>query len=133
MEKQIKSYRDFLVAELAELDKLPLAERLPRVRALSRFHRQKIAEFQHERLIHLLVTFFFAFLFLTFTVLLPVTSAALAGAVPAALFFLPLIVLVTLAFYIRHYFFLENSIQALYLLGNRLWDSASGKDDVLYS
>ena len=68
-------------------------------------HLTKISFFQHERLIHLLVTLCYAFFTLIFWALLIVSFI-----------FLPIALAVTvfLIFYIRHYFFLENGVQYMY-------------------
>ncbi|MDR1070207.1 MAG: hypothetical protein LBL37_05445 [Gracilibacteraceae bacterium] len=135
MEEQIKAYRGFLLAELDVLAALPPGRRGPRARLLARYHRRKTADFQHERLIHLLVTLFFAFLLLTFFAMLLFSGAlpeALSGVGQIVLLFaLALIIFIVEIFYIKHYFFLENSIQALYLLENRLYEYLhSGAEDV---
>ncbi|MDR0434804.1 MAG: hypothetical protein LBH21_07095 [Gracilibacteraceae bacterium] len=127
MEQQIKFYRDFLRAELSALVSLAPSARAARARALLGRHRLKIADFQHERLIHLLVTLSFAFILLALFAL-----AFLAGAAPAEalagstqvilLFLLLLIIFIVEIFYIKHYFFLENNIQSLYLLEDRLYE-----------
>lgn len=82
---------------------------------LAEFHARRIAEFQYERLIHLLVTMFFAGLlfaaaglFFAVTVFEP-SLAAPTGALVLILFVLEL-------FYIRHYYYLENGTQRLYRL-----------------
>ena len=68
-------------------------------------HLIKIKFFQHERLIHLLVTLFYGlFLFL---------STMIFTIIPLFLIIL-YIVLIILIFYVRHYFFLENGVQYLY-------------------
>ncbi len=67
----------------------------------------QIGFFQHERLIHLIVTVTFALL----------TIIAIMGTliVPQpALFALVLLLLVLLIPYIRHYYILENGVQKLY-------------------
>lgn len=69
-------------------------------------HLIKIGFFQHERLIHLLVTLFYAlfvFIFFAFTVYLSLMFLIVV-----------LILLVFLVFYISHYFYLENSVQYMY-------------------
>lgn len=71
----------------------------------------KISFFQHERLIHLLVTLFYAFLFLVFIVLI---SLSYVFAIPTV------ILAVFLICYIIHYFRLENGVQYLY----KLYDEA---------
>ena len=67
----------------------------------------QIGFFQHERLIHLIVTVTFALL----------TIIAILGIllVPQpALFILVLLLLVLLVPYVRHYYILENGVQKLY-------------------
>ena len=74
----------------------------------------KISFFQHERLIHLLVTLFFSLFAVVLTYLSfnnPMYSL------------IALAVIVILAFYIKHYYFLENSVQYLY----KLYDKINGK------
>lgn len=68
-------------------------------------HLIKIKFFQHERLIHLLVTIFYALIFLIFMAL---------GFVHYIFFSIATILLVILLFYIVHYFRLENGVQYLY-------------------
>lgn len=73
----------------------------------------KILYFQHERLIHLIVTVLFAIL-----EIISVLSFFMVGN------FFPLVLavmlLILLVPYIFHYFFLENSVQELYKLRDRL-------------
>ena len=68
-------------------------------------HLIKIKFFQHERLIHLLVTLFYGiFVFL-----------AVIISFKTWLFLIILsLALIVLIFYVRHYFFLENHVQYLY-------------------
>ena len=68
-------------------------------------HLIKINFFQHERLIHLLVTLFYAVIFLIFM-----------GLCYIHYIFLPIaIILMTfLICYVLHYFHLENGVQYLY-------------------
>ena len=68
-------------------------------------HLIKIKFFQHERLIHLLVTLFYGlFLFLSVMIFTKVLLFII----------ITYIVLIVLLFYVRHYFFLENHVQYLY-------------------
>ena len=67
----------------------------------------KINFFQHERLIHLIITLFYALMFLVFLVLI---SLSYVFIIPAAL------LIIFLICYIIHYFLLENGIQYLYKL-----------------
>lgn len=68
-------------------------------------HLTKIQFFQHERLIHLIVTLFYALIFLVFTAL---------GFVHFIFLFVAFILFIFLLFYIVHYFRLENGVQYLY-------------------
>ncbi len=68
-------------------------------------HLIKINFFQHERLIHLLVTLFYG-LFLFVSVLISFKTWLFL--------IITYIVLIVLIFYVRHYFFLENHVQYLY-------------------
>ncbi|MBR4619260.1 MAG: hypothetical protein IKO49_08150 [Bacilli bacterium] len=68
-------------------------------------HLIKIQFFQHERLIHLLVTLFYAFFMLIFLAL------SLIHIVFLIVFF---IFVIFVLFYVVYYFKLENSIQYLY-------------------
>ena len=67
----------------------------------------QISFFQHERLIHLLVTIAFA-LFCIISIFICIISISLASIVLSALFIILLIP------YIRHYYILENGVQKLY-------------------
>ena len=68
-------------------------------------HLIKIKFFQHERLIHLLVTLFYGlFLFLSVMIFTKVLLFII----------ITYIILIVLLFYVRHYFFLENHVQYLY-------------------
>ncbi len=71
----------------------------------------KISDFQHERLIHLLVTLFYAIFALFFLLLCNYH----------AIFLIPfLAMMIFLIFYIKHYFFLENAIQYIYKLYDKV-------------
>jgi hypothetical protein len=71
------------------------------------YHQSQIQNFQHERLIHLLVTLFFGLanlIVFSITLAFPRTE----------MLFLDIILLIVLVFYIKHYFVLENGIQRMY-------------------
>lgn len=68
-------------------------------------HLIKISFFQHERLIHLLVTLAFALFSIIFIALSLIDSIFAIVAI---------ITFILLVFYIFHYFFLENKVQYLY-------------------
>lgn len=72
-------------------------------------HLIKIEFYQHERLIHLIVTALFAVMEIICVATLLATSNLWALA-------LMLMIMVLLVPYIGHYYFLENSVQELYLI-----------------
>ncbi len=100
MKKRILDYRkriDALLAQGADCDWNKLLEE----------HLTQIAFFQHERLIHLIVT-------VTFAVLTMLSACFLLLTQEIALCFLTLLFLVLLIPYITHYYTLENEVQRMY-------------------
>lgn len=72
---------------------------------------QKILYFSHERLIHLLVTITYCLVILVF----------LALGLISYIFLIPFFLgIIFLLFYIPHYFFLENAVQYLYKLEDKI-------------
>ncbi|MDR0220003.1 MAG: hypothetical protein LBI54_01190 [Lachnospiraceae bacterium] len=102
MEKRLRDY----LAYMAAMDKDMSAEERG---GLRREMLVQIGFFQHERLIHLLVTIAFAILLM----LAILTSLALPSP-PPPLYILIILLLVLLVPYIRHYYILENGVQKLY-------------------
>jgi hypothetical protein len=78
-------------------------------------HLQKIAWLQHERLIHLLVTMLFACLMLFLYGLVLFLDGNWLVLI------LLVIVIAMLGAYVRHYFFLENTVQRWYKYADRLY------------
>ncbi len=76
----------------------------------------QIGFFQHERLIHLIVT-------VTFAILAIMSILATLAIEQPSLLLLDLLLVVLLIPYIRHYYILENGVQKLY----RYYDIISGK------
>mgnify|MGYP006981377119 FL=1 len=76
-------------------------------------HLVQVGFFQHERLIHLIVTFTFALLELL---------AILLSMIVDSLFtlLLPVVILILLIPYIRHYYILENEVQKMYAQYDRM-------------
>lgn len=68
-------------------------------------HLIKIGFYQHERLIHLLVTLFYA-LFMALFILLSYYNPLFI--------FIVLILMIFLICYVKHYFYLENHVQYMY-------------------
>lgn len=110
MEKRIKKYRREIDELLARLEEKPDGTDVER---LIRQHLTQIGFFQHERLIHLMVTALFALLEML-AILLTVLSAEI-GPMLLALFLLILLIP-----YVRHYYILENEVQRMYTQYDRL-------------
>ena len=83
-------------------------------------HLVQISFFQHERLIHLLVTLAFALMALASAVAAVLAPQLLTGA-------LTLLLLVLLVPYIVHYYFLENETQKLYAQYDRILEKTQGQ------
>ena len=102
MTKQIRAYlavlEEFFSAEHSEEELLKMRAEL----------LQRIAFYKHERLIHLIVTMSFGVFFML-SLIMYFTQGGIG------LLLLIVIFLVMLAAYIKHYYFLENSVQKMYL------------------
>jgi len=83
-------------------------------------HMDKIAFMQHERIVHFLVTMLFALILTVFIAVLVFTAN-----VPVLI--LVTMILVLLMFYIKHYYFLENTVQKMY----RVYDEILAKQKTL--
>ncbi|MBR3220359.1 hypothetical protein IKF76_00625 [Candidatus Saccharibacteria bacterium] len=111
MEKKLREYEKEII-KLTESGKLTPTQ-------LERHWRMVVA-FQHERLIHLLVTLFFALV----TILMLAVSLALSFVVPMWPYLVPLYVLdvilvVLTGAYVKHYYYLENHVQKLYFIDKK--------------
>ncbi len=102
MTKQIRAYLDilerFFAAEHDEAELVKMRAEL----------LQRIAFYSHERLVHLIITMSFGIFFL-FSLLMYFITENVGLMVLTALF------LILLIPYIKHYYFLENSVQKMYL------------------
>lgn len=108
MEKRLKVYIEYA----KQLTANPCQDENERKRIKEEMIIQ-ISFFQHERLIHLIVTVVFALLtFMTLISCLLVQNMAL--------YLLVLLLVVLLIPYIRHYYILENGVQKLYELYDRM-------------
>lgn len=85
-------------------------------------HKDKIAFMQHERIVHFLVTMMFALILSVFMGIVIFTDNP-------AMLLLVTIILVLLGFYIKHYYFLENTVQKMY----RVYDDILSKRRVIAS
>lgn len=126
MRKRILAYISYMDSLLDELEKGATEERLRKVREE---HLTQLAFFQHERLIHLIVTVLFALIefisLFMFLCLGSVGTLLLTGAV-----------MLLLVPYIRHYYLLENEVQRMYVQYDRLrkmMDACDGSDIASFS
>ncbi len=116
MRKRILSYRKYMDAVLNALEDGTMETDLQRLREE---HLTQLSFFQHERLIHLIVTVLFALIeFISLYMFLSlgtVGTLLLTGAV-----------LILLIPYIRHYYLLENEVQKMYVQYDRLMTLIGG-------
>jgi membrane-bound metal-dependent hydrolase YbcI (DUF457 family) len=113
MWEELRRHERFIAGVLAGPEPVGLA-------AVREFHHRRVGDFQHERLIHLLVTLFvalFALLAVGWLLLQPSTGAALLAG----------LLLVLTAAYLLHYFRLENGVQRLYRLSRLLDERVAGR------
>ena len=82
-------------------------------------HKDKIAFMQHERIVHFLVTMMFALILAIF-----ILGTLLVNNL--MLLVLSTILIVLEGFYIKHYYFLENTVQKMY----RVYDEMLSKGRV---
>lgn len=109
MEKKIREYEKFIAREVKR--EMSASERA----RLTEYHREMMTNFQHERLIHLFVTLFFAlFAIVAMFVVAWVIGEYGLRVEMIPLYLLALVLVVLTGFYVRHYYFLENHIQGLY-------------------
>lgn len=103
MTRYLKSY-------IASIEKrLKEASNLAELEEIMREHKDKIAFMQHERIVHFLVTMMFALILTIFMALIVVITNITA-------LVLVTLIIVLLGFYIKHYYFLENTVQYMYVI-----------------
>lgn len=103
MGSKLKSY----IRSLREM--LESGQPLENIHEIKRELLSEIEFWQHERFVHLIVTFLFAIMVMAvFMVFI------FAPTIPMAILFVALMVL--LVPYIKHYFVLENGVQTLYVI-----------------
>lgn len=98
-----------------ELDRLKELDRQMELERLKALHEKKLSWLMHERLVHLIVLFITVILALFAMGLLLFLPETLPASLP-----LFMIVFVLLIFYVRHYFFLENTVQRWYMIDERI-------------
>ena len=118
MEKRILSYRK-------RIDELLQKEDTNWEKILEE-HLTQVAFFQHERLIHLIVTVLFAVLEIISILGTIILSAMESGNI--AMSILTILLLVLLIPYIRHYYILENEVQKMYVQYDKLLEKIEEKN-----
>ena len=96
--------KNYLKDYIREVDE-KINDKKTNFKELEQTHLKKISFFQHERLIHLLVTLFYSVFMILFIILSNYNPLYLL---------IVLILIIFLGFYVKHYFFLENGVQYLY-------------------
>lgn len=123
MKKRILTYRkyiDFLLASDKQYD----------WKYIKQEHITQVAFFQHERLVHLIVTVTFAVLELL-TVCAYVIVGALDSTLSFPLLILALLIIVLLIPYIKHYYLLENEVQKMYVQYDRITQKAYEEEKLI--
>ena len=115
MDKKLRDYIKYIEKESAH----PSAE-------LIDYHKTMTQQFQHERMIHLIVTFFFAlfmiiFFILFMALLLMLPNDMYSGIMKGCTGAITLIFVVVVIFYVRHYYQLENGTQKLEDITRKLY------------
>ena len=109
MEDMIREYEKFIEEKTSK----PLGP-IERVK-VAEYHKEMVANFQHERLIHLIVMFFFVAIALVLLGFFGYDLATYGFMIELLPYYtLTLIVVILSFFYVKHYYFLENHIQAVY-------------------
>ena len=115
MEKKILAYEKLISGELKRT--LKPDDR----KSLLLFHYKMLENFQHERLIHLIITLFFSFMSIEFIIISIWTLIYYGFLLVLVPLYLITLILVVLTFsYVKHYYFLENHIQGLYKYAEKL-------------
>ena len=112
MKKRILTYRKYI-------DSLLASDKQSDWKYIKQEHITQVAFFQHERLVHLIVTVTFAVLELL-TVCAYVIVGALDSTLSFLLLILALLIIVLLIPYIKHYYLLENEVQKMYVQYDRI-------------
>ena len=118
MEKRILSYRK-------RIDEL-LQQEDDNWEKILEEHLTQVAFFQHERLIHLIVTVLFAVLEIMSILGTVILAAMESGNIAMSL--LTILLLILLIPYIRHYYILENEVQKMYVQYDKLLEKIEEKN-----
>ena len=123
MKKRILTYRKYI-------DSLLASDKQSDWKYIKQEHITQVAFFQHERLVHLIVTVTFAVLELL-TVCAYVIVGALDSTLSFPLLILALLIIVLLIPYIKHYYLLENEVQKMYVQYDRVAQKAYEEEKLI--
>ena len=125
MDKQILAHKKFVQSEIK---KLRADNNKTAARDLLTYHEMRVKDFQHERAIHLAVTFFFAVVTVIslaisalFYYIISATGFAQNWSLGVAPWSLSLILVILEINYVRYYYRLENRTQKLYDLTDEIY------------
>ena len=121
MDKRLYDYIAYIEKEAANVEKSKKVSP-----ELIEYHKTMVAQFQHERLIHLIVTLFFSLFMIIFFVFFGAVEMSLpndtwANVTATCVGTVAVILLITTLFYVRHYFRLENGVQRLEEITRKLF------------
>lgn len=134
MDKKLLNHEQFIKTEIEKFEhNLKKAETEGEqevlqkgIAKLYKYHQMNVRNFQHERLIHLIVTFFFGGLLIASIIavflltLLPISNDY--SLLNTLNFIICGLLFVVEIFYVRHYYQLENGTQKLYPLSQKLYE-----------
>ena len=123
MKKRILTYRKYI-------DSLLASDKQSDWKYIKQEHITQVAFFQHERLVHLIVTVTFAVLELL-TVCAYVIVGSLDSTLSFPLLILALLIIVLLIPYIKHYYLLENEVQKMYVQYDRIAQKAYEEEKLI--
>lgn len=138
MINKLIQHENLVDSELGRISKLKSKDtRTKELTRLLDYQDQQIKNFQHERLIHLIVTLFFAgltlmawissFLWQALLAYLNIKLDSSINYVNSCLIILSILLTILLVNYVRHYYKLENGIQRLYYLYETIYQKLSPK------
>ncbi len=130
MDAKLRQYTSFIAAEVRKIasTKDESSEYRRELKNLTDYHKNMVEIFQHERLVHLIVTLSFSVMFvalfilnITLPSLLSNANSSTATIIQSSLVVVLTIIFVTTLFYLRHYYRLENGTQKLYKYTEKLY------------
>ena len=129
MDNDITKHHKYIEKQVAALSAQQNPDR-KYVETLAQYHDMMTKNFQHERLIHLLVTLFFAVVTVVslaisavfYYILLSNNNWAQDWILGLPAWFLSLILVTMEIFYVRFYYRLENRTQKLYKLTRQIYE-----------